>query len=317
MEPEPIHSSDQLIDRAKAIAAHDRPKTVAVAAAHDTDVIGAVSQAHAEGFLEGILIGDENRIRALAEENSLKTGGLTIVDESDPTKAAHLAAGLASEGKADAVMKGFLSTSVLLKAILDKRHGLRGDNTLSHCALLDIPGYHKMLNFTDGGMVVKPTPEEKFQILENAVLVGRALELSPVKIAVSAASDRPSEKMPHTLADAHNIIPMALDRLKDILIQGPLTLELAMSASVAEKCHAAGEVVGDADIFLVDSIEEGNIVAKSLIQFAEAVFAGVIVGARVPVSLVSRTDTIKNKKASLALACVIADFYKRQKIWEK
>jgi len=316
MELEPIHSSDQLIERARVIATQDRPKTVAVAAAQDADVIGAVSQAHAEGFLEGILIGDENRIRALAEENSLKTGGLTIINEPDASAAAHAAAKMASEHKADAVMKGFLPTSALLKTILDKKYGLRGDNTLSHCAVLDIPGYHKMVNFTDGGMVVKPTPEEKFQILENAVMVGRALGLSPVKIAVSAASDRLSEKMPHTLADANNIIPMALERLEDILIQGPLPLELALSASVAEKCHTAGEVVGDADIFLVDSIEEGNIVAKSLIQFAEAVFAGVIVGARVPVSLVSRTDTVKNKKASLALACVIADYYKRHKIWE-
>lgn len=317
MDTQPIHSSDQLIERARAIAAADRPKTVAVAAAQDSDVIGAVSQAHSEGFLEGILIGDEERIRTLAEENSLKTGELTIINEPDPIAAAHAAAAMAAEGKADAVMKGFLPTSALLKAILDKKHGLRMENTLSHCAVLDIPGYHKLLNFTDGGMVVKPTSELKFQILENAVLVGRALGLSPVKIAVSAAADRLSDKMPHTLADAHDIIPQAMQQLKDILIQGPLTLELAMSATVAEKCHAAGEVVGDADIFLVDSIEECNIVAKSLIQFAEAVFAGVIVGARVPVSLVSRTDTVKNKKASLALACVIADYYKRHKIWEK
>jgi len=316
MAMQPIHSSDQLIERARAIAAEDHPKIVAVAAAQDADVIGAVSQAHAEGFLEGVLIGDENHIRALAEENSLKTDGLTIIDEPDTTAAAHTAVRMASEKKADAVMKGFLPTSTLLKTILDKSYGLRGTNTLSHCAVLDVPGYHKLINFTDGGMVVKPTPELKFQILENAVLVGRALGLSPVKIAVSAAADRLSEKMPHTLADANNIIPMALEKLKDILIQGPLSLELALSASVAEKCHAAGEVVGDADIFLVDSIEEGNIVSKSLIQFAEAVFAGVIVGARVPVSLVSRTDTVKNKKASLALACVVADFYKRHKIWE-
>ncbi|MCP4684883.1 MAG: phosphate butyryltransferase [bacterium] len=316
MATQPIHSSEQLIERARAIAAEDRPKTVAVAAAQDADVIGAVSQANAEGFLEGVLIGDEHRIRALAEENSLKTGGLTIIDEPDTTAAAHAAAQMAAEQKADAVMKGFLPTSVLLKTILDRRYGLRSKNTLSHCAVLDIPGYHKLLNFTDGGMVVRPTPELKFQILENAVLVGRALGLSPVKVALSAAADRLSEKMPHTLADANNIIPMALEQLTDVLIQGPLSLELALSSEVAEKCHAAGEVVGDADIFLVDSIEEGNIVSKSLIQFAEAVFAGVIVGARVPISLVSRTDTVQNKKASLALTCVVADYYKRNKIWE-
>jgi phosphate butyryltransferase len=166
-----------------------------------------------------------------------------------------------------------------------------------------------MLNFTDGGMIVKPSLDQKYQILENAVLVARALGLSPVKIAVSAPSDKLSDKVPHTLTDMDNIVPRAMKHIEDIVIQGPLSLALAMSKAVGDKYQNRGEVVGDADIFLVDSIEEGNIIAKSLIQFAQAVFAGVIVGARVPVSLVSRTDTVKNKKASLALACVVADHY--------
>ncbi len=194
---------------------------------------------------------------------------------------------------------------------------LRGKNTLSHCAVLDIPGYHKLLNLTDGGMVVKPDQEQKFQILENAVLVGRALGLSPVKVAVSGAHDKPSVKLAHMISDMDYIIPRAMKKLKDVAVQGPLPFDLATSKAAADPKQAEGTVVGDADIYLVDSIEECNIVAKALIQFAEAVFAGVIVGAKVPVSLVSRTDTIKNKKASLALACVLSDYYSSHDIWGK
>jgi phosphate butyryltransferase len=311
----PIHSSEELIARAKEIARSGRKKKVAVAGAQDVDVIDAVSQGEADGFLSGILVGDEALIRSMAAEHSIDISRLEIVDKKDVSEAAHHAVKLASEGKADAIMKGFLPTSSLLKVVLDKQYNLRGKNTLSHCAVLDIPGYHKLLNFTDGGMVVKPDMEQKFQILENAVLVGRALGLSPVKVALSAASDRLSETMPHTLTDMDNIIPTARERLLDVAIQGPLSLDTATSASAADYQGTRGSVVGDADVYLVDSIEEGNIVAKSLIQFAGAIFAGVIVGARVPVSLVSRTDTVMNKKASLALACVIADYYSEHNVF--
>ncbi len=315
MDIRPIHSSDELIQRAAAIAAQGRKRTVAVAAAQDVDVIEAVCQAFAEGFLEGILIGDESQIRSMAAEQRCSLDMMQVVHEPDPGQAAHLAAQLAGEKKADAIMKGFLPTSALLKVVLDRRHGLRMANTLSHCAVLDIPGYHKLLTFTDGGMVVRPTVEQKMQILENAVLVAKAMGLSPVKIALSAATNMPSEKMPHTLSDVGQIIPLARERLSDIIIDGPMTLDVALSRTAADKWGRKGDVCGDADIWLVDTIEEGNIVSKSLIQLEETVFAGVIVGARVPVSLVSRTDTVKNKKASLALACLIADYYEQSHIW--
>ena len=315
MEHRPIYSSDKLIARATEYASAGRKRTVAVAAAQDADVIGAVAQAEADGFLSGILVGEADKIKSLASEDSIDISRLEIIDVKDVTAAAHQAVKLASEGKADAVMKGFLPTSALLKVVLDKQYGLRGKNTLSHCAVLDFEGYHKMINMTDGGMVVKPDPETKFQILENAFMVARALELSPVKIAVSAATDSFSEAVPHIASDINVVIPLAKKNLEDIVIQGPITFELATSKTGFDYQDETGLVVGDADIFLMDSIEECNLVAKTLIQFAQAVFAGVIVGARVPVSLVSRTDTVKNKKASLAIACILADYYDRNKIW--
>lgn len=317
MDMKPIHSSDELIARAVEIANEGRKKRVAVAAAQDADVIEAMSQAAQDGFLDGILVGDGDAIRNLAGEGDIDLSGLEIIEEKNVINAAHKAVALASKGEAHAIMKGFLPTSGLLKVVLDKQYGLRGKNTLSHCAVLDIPGYHKLINLTDGGMVVKPDREQKYQILENAVLVERALGLSPVKVAVSGAYDKPLEKLSHAFSDMDFIIPEAIDKIEDMAIQGPLPFDLATSKKVADPQQVEGTVVGDADIYLVDSIEECNIIAKSMIQFAKAVFAGVIVGARVPVSLVSRTDTVKNKKASLALACVLSDYYSQNDIWGK
>ncbi len=312
-----IHTPEQLIERAIAIAGEGRKKTVAVAAAQDADVIGAVSQAQADGFIEGILVGDAKKIRALADEHEIDLAALEVIDVPDATQAAHQAVKFAAEKKADIVMKGFLSTSSLLRVVLDKRYGLRGDNTLSHCAVLGVPGYHKLLNFTDGGMVVKPDTEMKLQILENAVLVGKALGLSPIKVAVSGATNDVTDTIPHTVSDTTTLIPKAKERLAGIVIEGPMTFDVATSHEAAAAYGVANEVAGEADIFLVDSIEECNIVAKSLIQFARAIFAGVIVGAKVPVSLVSRTDTVMNKKASLAIACVLSDYYQQNHIWEE
>jgi phosphate butyryltransferase len=311
----PIHTARQLIDHAILIAEQHRRTRVAVAAAQDADVISAVAQAQRDGFLSAVLVGDADRIKSIAASESVDISNLEVVNCVDVSEAAHEAVRIAANGDADAIMKGFLPTSALLKTVLDKDYHLRAANTLSHCAVLEIPGYHKLLNFTDGGMVVKPDIEQKVQILENAVLVARALGLSPVKVALSGASERISDAFPHTFSDAESVKPEAGRRLKDVVIQGPLPFDLATSRTAAEYRAYEGPVLGDADIYLVDSIEEGNIVAKSLIQFAGAIFAGVIVGAKVPVSLVSRTDTVMNKKASLALACVVADYYKRENVW--
>ena len=315
MTDRPIHSADEIIARAIEIANEGRKKRVAVAAAQDVDVIGAVSQAQADGFLDATLVGDGNKIKALAEDNGIDISRLELIDEPDVPTAAHKAVALAAAGNADAIMKGFLPTSALLKTVLDKRYGLRGENTLSHCAVLDVPGRHKLMNFTDGGMVVRPDAPTKYQIIENAVLVARALGLSPVKVAVSATVKKATQAIPHTVSDVDCVIAEARNQLTDVLIAGPMPIDIAMSPEAAKAYGVTDPVAGDADVFVVDSIEECNIVCKSLIQFPKATFSGVIVGARVPVSLVSRTDTVKNKKSSLALACLLADFYALNKVF--
>jgi len=227
MNPIPIHSSDQLVERAIQNARSGHKKIVAVAAAQDAHILEAVSGAAKDGLIEPVLIGDGAKIKELADQNEIPITGFDIIDEKDAVKAARVAAAMASEGEAHIIMKGFLSTTELLKVVLGVEYGLRVKDTLSHCALLDIPGYHKLLNLTDGGVVVKPDRDQKFQILENAVNLGRALGLSPVKVAVSGAYDLPLERMSHAYSDLDFIIPEAMARLDDIAIQGPLPLAAA------------------------------------------------------------------------------------------
>ena len=183
-------------------------------------------------------------------------------------------------------------------------------NTVSHTAVLDIPGYHKLLSMTDGGMVVRPDLDQKIQIIENAVLVNKALGICPVKVALASGVDAEYESVPSSLECKKLIDMFTKLNIENVVLQGPLAFDTATSKEVAKAKNINGPVVGDADIYLVSSLEECNIIAKALINFADTVFAGVITGARVPISLVSRTDTLKNKKASVSIACLVAEYYK-------
>ncbi len=315
MNKEPLQSSSQLIEQAIAIAQAGRKKKIVVAAAQDADVLDAVSQAKADNYVDPILVGDKTKIIMLAQENNIDITDIEIVDKTDVSEAAHTAIRLAADGDADAVMKGFLPTSALLKTLLDNKYNLKGQFILSHCAVLDIPGYHKLLNLTDGGMVVQPDVEQKKDIIENAILVSKALSLSPIKIAVSAPYNIVYDNQQHVRDDIEKLLPYISEKQNDVVIQAPIPFDSAVSKKTETKTYNKQEVIGDADIFVSNSIEECNIIAKTLIHFAQAVFAGVIVGAKVPVSLVSRSDTVQNKKTSIALAVLIADYYQQQNIW--
>jgi phosphate butyryltransferase len=208
-------------------------------------------------------------------------------------------------------MKGFVSTSTLLKGVLDRRFNLRAGPTLSHVAVLTIPGYHKLLLITDGGMMVKPTLEQRLDILKNAIVVGRALGIDPVRVALSAADEEITSRMPQTEEDARLLEMVKREKITGCEVAGPMAFDNAVSAEIAAREGIDNPVAGKADVYLVGSIEECNITTKSMIIFAGAIFAGVIIGAKVPVSLVSRTDPIIGKKTSIALACLVADYYQR------
>jgi phosphate butyryltransferase len=304
-------SSQEIIDAAKALSLSGKRPRISVAAAQDADVLGAVRSCYDDGICDASLFGDKGKINGLADRSAISLDGLDIIHEPDEEQAIYRAVALASSGDADVIMKGFVSTSALLKGVLDKQFNLRAAPTLSHVAVLALPGYPKLLMITDGGMVVKPTIQQRFDILKNAVLVGKALGIMPVRIALSAAADSVFASMPQTEEDVLLVKMARNEKIEGCEVAGPMSFDIATSAEIAAREGIQNSVAGNADVYLVGSIEECNITTKSLIIFAGAVFAGVIVGARVPISVVSRTDPVIGKKTSIALAFLVADYYRR------
>ncbi len=302
-----IHDWEGIVARAKEIN-RNRIRRVAVAAADDGAVLQAVVDARAQGIADAILLGDRENIQKLADELSLDLSTLSIENAPDTDSAASRAADMAASGDADVIMKGFLPTSTLLKAVLAKERGLRRSEVLSHCAVLSVPTYPRLLNVTDGGMVVNPNFNQKIKIIENAITVSRALGIPKPRIALLAATDVVSPDMPRAVEDA--VIAKMADRgqIRNATVDGPLALDAATLPEVAEAYEIDSPVAGCADVLVANSIEEGNIISKSLILFGEAVFCGVIVGAAIPVSLVSRSDPPKNKLASVAIAVVLSEY---------
>lgn len=292
-----------LISAAKA----QKKARLAVAAAQDDDVLIAVCNAAKEGIVEPILIGDTKKIRELAAENGLDVSAFEMVEALELVEAARTAVQMVSAGKADFLMKGLIDTAILLKAVLDKEIGLRTDSQLSHVMVYGTPNYHKLLFLTDGGMNIAPTLEEKAKIIRNAVAVAKAVGIERVKVACLAAKEKVEPKMQATVdADALQKMGEAGEFGSDVAVQGPLAFDLAVSKEACEVKKFKGEVAGDADILLVPTIEMGNGIGKSMTYMAKADSAGIIMGAKVPVVLVSRADSHEAKLYSIALGSLIA-----------
>jgi len=301
---------DELIARAREINSTGTPHRVAVAAAHDDAVIDAILGARAEGIAEAVLIGDAKKIVPLLEERGAKPGDFLVIGTETDDETAEKVAETVAGGKADIILKGLISTSKLLKKILQAKYDLRRKGLLSHAAVLSPKRYPKLLIVTDGGMVIKPTFEQKVEIIRNATLVGWALGIPEPKVAVISPIDYIIQDFPETF-EAAALSKMAhRGQIKSCVIDGPMSFDTAVWPAAVTYQGIKSEVAGQADIVVAGTIEEGNILAKSLVQFAEAAFAGVIVGAKVPISLVSRADPAFNKMASVALAVVVSHYIK-------
>ncbi len=293
----------ELMEAAKA----QKKARLAVAAAQDDDVLIAVCNAAQEGIIEPILIGDTAKIKELALENNLDISAFELVEAPDLVESARTAVRMVSSGKADFLMKGLIDTAILLKAVLDKEIGLRTDSQLSHVMVYGTPNYHKLLFLTDGGMNIAPTLEEKAKIIKNAAAVAKAVGIERVKVACLAAKEKVEPKMQATVdADALQKMGEAGDFGPDVVVQGPLAFDLAISKEACEVKKFKGEVAGDADVLLVPTIEMGNGIGKSMTYMAKADSAGIIMGAKVPVVLVSRADSHEAKLYSIALGSLIA-----------
>lgn len=302
-----IKRLDELLKAAK----QGKTMRLVVAAAQDEDVLSAICKAAEEDLIEPILVGDKSEIHQIAEREKLNIKKYEIIDVVDLTEAAKVSVKLVSEGKGDFLMKGLIDTSILLKAVLDKEIGLRTDRLLSHVMIYEVPHYHKLIFLTDGGMNIEPSFEEKVKIAENAIDACKALGNEVVKVAALAAKEKVSEKMPTTV-DARKLQELCKEGAfgEGVILEGPLALDLAVSKEAAVVKKFESEIAGDVDILLVPTIEVGNGVGKTLTYLAGAESAGIIMGAKVPVVLVSRADSYEAKLNSIALGSVIASYKK-------
>lgn len=292
-----LRSLSDIIEMAKG-----KGKVIAIAGAEDKEAIKAVFEAQELG-VSAILFGKKEVI-----ESNLKEIGadFPIVDCRTDEESSKAAVKAVVEGRAHIVMKGLVKTSTLLKAVLDKEQGLRTERLLSHVAVVEVPGVNRLIFVTDGGMVIRPTIEQKVQIIENAVSVARKLGYEMPRVGLIAAVETVNPDMPETLEAA--IIAKMNERgqIKNCKIDGPLGIDNALSVYAAEVKGVKGEVAGHADILVVPDIHSGNFLGKSAVYFANGKIAGIIAGAKVPVIVISRADTSESKFASIALAIAIS-----------
>ncbi len=282
------------------------PKKVAVAVAQDKDVLSAIKQATEENIAEPILVGDKAEIEKIAKELNFDISNVEIIHEEDKVEACRIATSLVSSGKAHVLMKGLVDTSIIMKTVLDGEIGLRTGNVISHVAVFDIATYHKVFIVTDAAMNIAPDVKQKKEIIENAVVLAKALDIEMPKVAVLASKEKVSPKMEATVHAGELVEMNRKGEIKDCLVDGPFALDNAVSKESARIKGIESEVAGDADILLAPGIDAGNVLYKALTFLGNAKSAGLIVGTKAPIVLTSRADNDEAKLNSIALAVLMA-----------
>ena len=285
------------------------PVTVA-AVAHpcdETSLKGAVEAAEL-GLLIPILVGPREKIEALANEFSIDLSKYQIVDSPHSHAAAETAVQLVREGKAEMLMKGSLHTDELMEAVVARETGLRTERRISHCFIMDVPTLEQPIIITDAAVNIFPTLEDKVHIVQNAIDLAHALGKPQPKVAILSAMETVNPKVPSTI-EAGALCKMA-DRgqITGGILDGPLALDNAINLTAAKIKKIESPVAGQADILVVPDLEAGNMLAKSLSFLADADAAGIVLGARVPIILTSRADSVIARLASCAVAALVANF---------
>lgn len=293
-----LHNFEDLRGRVGSV----EPKTVAVACAHDGHTLEAVLRAAQEGILRYILIGHADEILSAGRTLGCEIDPATVINADTDEDAAHIAVELIRDGKADFLQKGLMQTATILKAVVNKQTGIGIGRPMSHVALLEVPGYAKLLGVTDGGMMPNPDLEGKKAIVRNAVEMFHALGYEEPLLSALCAAENVSPKIIETV-DAAALKQAALDgEFGRCILEGPISLDLALDAESAKIKGYESPVTGRTDILVVPSMSAGNIMVKALIEFAGAKMAGVVIGAKCPIALNSRSASFEEKYNSL-LVC--------------
>ncbi|EHL68299.1 phosphate acyltransferase [Cloacibacillus evryensis] len=280
-----------------------------VAAAADRETIEAVKMAFDKGLGHAVFTGDEKIIAPVVDELGI-AGKAEIVHAGSPEEAAKRAVALVREGSGDALMKGLVNTSDFMRAVLDREQGLRSGHLLSHLAVMEIPGEHHLSFCTDTAFIVTPTLDQKKHILRNALKAIHALGYEHVNVACIAANERVDPHIPSTV-DAAALVAAWRDGEFDELpctctVEGPMAIDVVASREAAEHKGINSVIAGKVDLTLAPNLECGNVHCKTLVHYCKAKFAGVVLGAMVPIVLVSRTDDPETKFYGIALSCLVA-----------
>jgi len=282
------------------------PIPTAVAHPCDQSSLDGALEAARLGLIVPLLVGPEARIRQVAQEHGLPLGDTPIIDAPHSHASAEAAVEAVRTGRAELLMKGSLHSDELLHAVTRSTSGLRTERRLSHVFAMDVPSYHKPLFITDAAVNIFPTLNEKADIVRNAIDLVRILGVERPKVAILSAVETVTDKIPSTI-DAAALCMMSLrGQIEGGVLDGPLAFDNAISKEAAETKGIRSDVAGDPDILLVPDLEAGNMLAKQLTFLAGAEAAGIVLGARVPIILTSRADSVRARIASCAIAVLVA-----------
>lgn len=298
-----IKDFETIIKYAKQIG----PATIAVAAAEDEDVLKAVEYARLEGIINAFLVGDKEKIEAILEENCIDPEEYEIIDEKNKEEACNKAVQLVNTGQASTIMKGFVDTSVVLKAVLNKDTGLPREGLLSHVGILKVDRYDRFFIISDSAINISPTLENKVGIIKNAVKVAHALENENPKVAIICPVERVNEKIISTVHAAELVKMNEEGKIPGCIVGGPFALDNAVSEEAARHKGISHPVAGRADVLIAPNLEVGNVLNKAMEYFAYTEKAGIIMGVKAPIVLTSRASSSISKLNSIAVAMLVAN----------
>ncbi|MFR4926814.1 MAG: phosphate acyltransferase [Clostridium sp.] len=277
-----IKNFEQLKEMLKAMPVK---RKVAVVPAQDEHTLEAISHAYRDGMVEPVLIGDEPKIREILAQIGTDADKMTIIHVEDPTEAIQKAADMARDGEVDCIMKGKTETGALMKVLVNRERGIRKNDTMSLLAFMESPNYHKVFAITDVGLLTYPSKDQKKAAIQNAVEAFHALGVEQPKVAILAAVEKVNPKMKETVEAAE----IKEEGVEGCIIEGPISYDLAMDPASAPIKGYVSPVAGDADLLVVPDIVSGNIAAKTITVIGGGRTGGVVLGAKVPVLLVSRS----------------------------
>lgn len=293
-----IKNFEQLKEMLKAMPVK---RKVAVVPAQDEHTLEAISHAYRDGMVEPVLIGDEPKIREILAQIGTDADKMTIIHVEDPTEAIQKAADMARDGEVDCIMKGKTETGALMKVPVNRERGIRKNDTMSLLAFMESPNYHKVFAITDVGLLTYPSKDQKKAAIQNAVEAFHALGVEQPKVAILAAVEKVNPKMKETVEAAE----IKEEGVEGCIIEGPISYDLAMDPASAPIKGYVSPVAGDADLLVVPDIVSGNIAAKTITVIGGGRTGGVVLGAKVPVLLVSRAASADDKYMSIVIAALV------------